>query len=229
MKPMTTRTPDVNATGSKTNGADVSLNLSQVTNQVHTTPEQCLMSITTIVRQAQGIRAGEVISKLAEDAYFMRVDNRVTQAPPLRTHEPGTRKLLVAVQRMVDATTPEENNHITPTVLGHQLENLLRAATVMAALEEAAVALVTSTAVAEAAAVRAHHTVLAGELVAVVIAGVEAMQTATSSASHTAAMMPAAELKKYVARRPSRQVTATVSPPSSLDFATRFSQRNSNL
>jgi hypothetical protein len=40
------------------------------------------MSITTIVRQAQGIRAGEVIAKLAEDAYFMRVDNRVTQVPP---------------------------------------------------------------------------------------------------------------------------------------------------
>jgi hypothetical protein len=37
------------------------------------------MSITTIV---QGIRAGEVIAKLAEDAYFMRVDNRVTQVPP---------------------------------------------------------------------------------------------------------------------------------------------------
>jgi hypothetical protein len=30
---------------------------------------------------------GEVIAKLAEDAYFMRVDNRVTQVPPLRTRE----------------------------------------------------------------------------------------------------------------------------------------------
>jgi hypothetical protein len=36
------------------------------------------MSITAIARQAQRIRAGEVIAKLAEDAYFMRVDNRVT-------------------------------------------------------------------------------------------------------------------------------------------------------
>jgi hypothetical protein len=35
------------------------------------------MSITAIARQAQGIRAGDVIAKLAEDAYFMRVDNRV--------------------------------------------------------------------------------------------------------------------------------------------------------
>jgi hypothetical protein len=49
--------------------------LDQVESRVHTTPEQCLMSITTIARQAQGMRAGEVIAKLAEDAYFMRVDN----------------------------------------------------------------------------------------------------------------------------------------------------------
>jgi hypothetical protein len=56
--------------------------LDQVEIQVHTTPEQCLMSITTIARQAQGMRAGEVIAKLAEDAYFMRVDNKVTQVPP---------------------------------------------------------------------------------------------------------------------------------------------------
>jgi hypothetical protein len=48
--------------------------LNKVESQVHTTPEQCLMSITTIARQAQGMRVGEVIAKLAEDAYFMRVD-----------------------------------------------------------------------------------------------------------------------------------------------------------
>jgi hypothetical protein len=36
------------------------------------------MSIITIACQAQGMRAGEVITKLAEDAYFLRVDNRVT-------------------------------------------------------------------------------------------------------------------------------------------------------
>jgi hypothetical protein len=62
--------------------------LDQVESRVHTTPEQCLMSITTIARQAQGMRAGEVIAKLAEDAYFMRVDNKVAQVPPLRTREP---------------------------------------------------------------------------------------------------------------------------------------------
>jgi hypothetical protein len=45
------------------------------------------MSITTIARQAQGIRAGEVIAKLAEEAYFMRVDNRVNQPPPARPRD----------------------------------------------------------------------------------------------------------------------------------------------
>jgi hypothetical protein len=62
--------------------------LDQVENRVYTTPEQCLMSITTIARQAQGIRTGEVISKLSEDAYFMRVDNRVAQVPLVRTRQP---------------------------------------------------------------------------------------------------------------------------------------------
>jgi hypothetical protein len=33
------------------------------------------------------MRAGEVITKLTEDAYFMRVDNKVTQVPPLRTRK----------------------------------------------------------------------------------------------------------------------------------------------
>jgi hypothetical protein len=33
------------------------------------------------------MRAGEVITKLAEDVYFMRVDNRVTQVPPVRNRQ----------------------------------------------------------------------------------------------------------------------------------------------
>jgi hypothetical protein len=45
------------------------------------------MSITTIAHQAQGMRAGEVIAKLAGDAYFMRVDNRVTQVPPVTNRQ----------------------------------------------------------------------------------------------------------------------------------------------
>jgi hypothetical protein len=45
------------------------------------------MSITAIARQAQGIHAGEVIAKLAEDAYFMQVDNRVNQPPLARNRD----------------------------------------------------------------------------------------------------------------------------------------------
>jgi hypothetical protein len=46
------------------------------------------MFITTIARQAQGMRAGEVIAKLAEDAYFMRVDNRIAQVPLIGNRQP---------------------------------------------------------------------------------------------------------------------------------------------
>jgi hypothetical protein len=83
--------------------------------------------------------------------------------------------------------------------------------------------------VVEAAAVGAPHTGLEGEPVAEAIAEAEATQTATSLVSHAAAMMLATELKKYEARSPPRQATTTASPPSLLDFAICFSQRNSNL
>jgi hypothetical protein len=67
------------------------------------------------------------------------------------------------------------------------------------------------------------------ELVAEAIAKAATTQTATSPASHAAATMPAAELKKYDATSLPRQETTTVSPPSTLDFAIYSSQRNSNL
>jgi hypothetical protein len=183
------------------------------------------MSITTIARQAQGIHAGEVITKLAEDAYFMSVDNRVTQVPPLRTI---TMKPQVAVQLM-DATVLEENSHRTPTVLGHQLEDLLRVVTVLAALMVVAALQIMVTLVVEVSAAGAPHTGLAGEPVAEAIAEAEATQTATSPAPHGGATMPATELKKYDARSPPQQATTMASLPSLLDFAICFSQRNSNL
>jgi hypothetical protein len=79
--------------------------LDQVENRLHTAPEQCLMSITTIARQAQGMCAGEVIVKLAQDAYFMRVDNRVTQVPPSGIASKTT-KPQVAVELTTVATVP---------------------------------------------------------------------------------------------------------------------------
>jgi hypothetical protein len=135
----------------------------------------------------------------------------------------------IAVQRVMDATVLEENSHRTPTVLGHQLEDLLRVVTVPVAPAVVAVLPVMVTLVVEQVAAGATHTELEGELVVEAIAEAEAMQTATPLMSHAAATMPAAELKKYDARSPPRQVTTMASPPSLLDFAICFSQRNSNL
>jgi type IV secretory pathway TrbL component len=78
------RALDVSVTGSATNDAGGSET---------TSPSAILRklskqrSITAIARQAQGIRAREVIAKLAEDAYFMRVDNRVNQPRPARNRD----------------------------------------------------------------------------------------------------------------------------------------------
>jgi hypothetical protein len=138
-------------------------------------------------------------------------------------------KLQVAVQRIMDATVLEENSSRTPTVPGHQLEDLLRVVTVLAAPVVVAALLVMVRPVAEAAAAGAPHTGLEEEPVAEAIAEAKATQTATSPAPHAAATMPTAELKKYGATSPPRQATTTAHPPSPLDFAIYSSQRNSNL
>jgi uncharacterized membrane protein YgcG len=67
--------------------------LDQVANWVHTTPEQCLMSITMIAQTTQGHCAGELIAKLAENTYFMRVNNRTTRAG---NHEATSRSRTLA-------------------------------------------------------------------------------------------------------------------------------------
>jgi hypothetical protein len=97
--------------------------LDQVANRVHTTPKQRLMSISTIARQAQGIRAGEVIAKLAEDAYFMRVDNRVTQAPPpitreRKNHETTSRSPADNGRNHTRAELPQNPNRTRPSAGG---------------------------------------------------------------------------------------------------------------
>jgi hypothetical protein len=129
----------------------------------------------------------------------------------------------------MDATVLEENSPRTPIVPGHQLEDLLRVVTALAAPVVVAALLVMVMPVAEAAAAGAPHTGLEEEPVAEVIAEAEATQTATSPVPHTAATMPTAELKKYDATSPPRQATMTASPPSPLDFAIYSFQRNSNL
>jgi hypothetical protein len=159
----------------------------------------------------------------------MRVDNRVTQAPPPRTSEHGNHEASSRSPAIMDATALEDNSPKTPTAQGHQLEDLLRVVTALAAPAVVAVLLIMVMLVAEAAAMRAPHTGLEEELVAEAIAEAVATQIATSPAPHTATTMPATELKKYDATSPPRQATTTASPPSPLDFAIYSSQRNSNL
>jgi hypothetical protein len=110
----------------------------------------------------------------------------------------------VAVQWVMDATVFKEISHRTPTIQGHQPEDLLRAATVPVAPAVVAALLVMVMLAVEAAAVGAPHTELEGELVAKAIAEAEDTQTSTSPVSHAAATMPAAELKNYDARSPPR-------------------------
>jgi hypothetical protein len=74
------------------------------------------VSITPIARQAQGIHMGEVIAKLTEDAYFMRIDNRVAEVPPVKTHE--------ARHHESTSRSPTDSS-----ALGPQLEDPPRAAT----------------------------------------------------------------------------------------------------
>jgi hypothetical protein len=174
------------------------------------------------------MHTGEVIAKLVEDACFMRVDNRVTQVPPLELAKP-IMKPQAAVQLTTDATVLEESYCRTPTALGHLPEDLLRAVTALVALAAVVLRWLTATPEAEAAAAGAPHTGLEGELVAEAITEAEATQTATSLVSHAAATMPVAESRKFDARNPPRQARTTASPPSLLDFAICCSQRNSSL
>jgi hypothetical protein len=95
----------------------------------------------------------------------------------------------------MDATVLEENFHRTPTVLGRQLEDLLRLLTVLAAPVPVA-ELIMVMLVAKVVAAGAPHTGLEEEPVAEAIAEAEATQTAMSPAPHAAATMPAAEIRR---------------------------------
>jgi hypothetical protein len=90
----------------------------------------------------------------------------------------------------MDATVLEENFPRTPTVLGHQLEDLLTVAIVLAVPVAVAALLIMVMLVEEVAATGAPYTGLEGEPVAEAIAEAEATQIATSPAPHAAATMP---------------------------------------
>jgi hypothetical protein len=127
-------------------------------------------------------------------------------------------------QPTTGVTVLEESYRRTPTAPGHLLEDLLRAATVLVALAEVALWWLVATPEAEAATAGTPHTGLEEEPAAGAIAEAEATQTATSPASHAAAMMPVVESRKFDATNP--QARTTVSLPSLLDFAICCSQRN---
>jgi hypothetical protein len=156
------------------------------------------MSITAIARQAQGIRVGEVIAKLAEDAYFMRVDNRVTQPPPPGT---ATTKLQVAVLTSA-VTVLEPSCRPSPTVLVPTPADLLKLATAPQLLPTIVRSSPTATLVAETVTAEAPTMGPTGGPVAEAIVAAEATRTATSPEPHKAAMTPARRSKNCGGRSP---------------------------
>jgi hypothetical protein len=149
--------------------------LEAIESRVHTTPEQCLMSIIAIARQAQGIRAGEVIAKLTEDAYFMRVDNRVTQPPPPGT---ATTKLQVAAQTSA-ATVLEPSCRLILIALVQTPADPLKVATVLRLLTATVRSSLTATLAAAAAMAEAPTMGPTGGPVAEAVAAVKTTRTAT--------------------------------------------------
>jgi hypothetical protein len=144
--------------------------LEAVESRVHTTPEQCFMLIIAIARQAQGIRTEEVIAKLAEDAYFMRVDNRVNQPPPSRNRDNE------ATSRSADlaATVLELSSRLSPTVLVQMSADPHRVATaIMRSSLTAPTAAAAVTLTVAAAMTEAPTTELTGGPVAAAVAAVE--------------------------------------------------------
>jgi hypothetical protein len=143
------------------------------------------MSITAITHQAQGIRAGEVIAKLAEDAYFMRVDNRVTQPPPSGT---ATTKLQVAALTSA-AIVLEPSCRLSPIVLVQTPTDPHKVATeiVRSSLTAPPAAAAVTLAAAAAVTAKAPTTGPTGGPAAGAVAAVKTTRTATPPEPHRAA------------------------------------------
>jgi hypothetical protein len=182
--------------------------LERIESRAHTTPEQCLILITAIARHAQGIHAGEVIAKLAEDAYFMRVDNRVSQPPPARNRDNEATSCSCRLSPIVLVQTPAGPHRVATATVRSSLTTALAAA---------------------AATAGAPTTGPTGGMVAEAVAEVETTQTATPPKPHRAATTLARRLKSCGGRSPPPQATTTTSPPSLLGFTTCSSRTSSNL
>jgi hypothetical protein len=177
------------------------------------------MSITTIARQAQGLRAGQVIAKLTEDAYFMRVNTRVAQPPPVRNRDnEATSRSADAGRNRSRAELPANPNRTRATAGGH-----LKLATEEQPLTAIARSSLIANPAAEVATAEAPTTGLTGGPAAEAIAATLATRTATPPEPHRAATTPARRLRSYGARRLPRQATTTASLPSLRDLVTSSS------
>jgi hypothetical protein len=156
------------------------------------------MSITAIARQAQGMRAREVIAKLAEDAYFMRVDNRVLSRPPPGT---ATTKPQVAARTSV-VTVLEPSCRPIPTVLVQRPADPIKAATALQLLAAIVRSFLIATLTAEAATAEAPTMGPTEGPMAEAIAAADAMRIATPPEPPRAASMPARRLKNCGGRSP---------------------------
>jgi hypothetical protein len=156
------------------------------------------MSITTIARQAQGMRAGQVISKLAEDAYFMRDDNKVTQPPPARNRDnEGTSCSADLGRNRTRGELPAQ-----PTVLVQTPVDPLKLATAPQLLAAIMRSSPTATLAAEAVMAEAPTMGPTGGPVAEAIAAAEATRTAMPPEPHRVASTPARRLNNCGGRSP---------------------------
>jgi hypothetical protein len=65
------------------------------------------------------MRAGQVIAKLAEDAYFMRVNTKVAQPPPVRNRDnEGTSRIVDLGRNLTRAELPANPNRTRATAGG---------------------------------------------------------------------------------------------------------------
>jgi hypothetical protein len=146
--------------------------LEQVDSRVHTTPEQCLMSITKIARQAQGMRAEKSSPSSRRTPTSCESTTGSLKCPPSGTASKTT-KPQVAVQTSV-ATVLKGSYQLTPTVPRHRPVDTLMVATAPAAPAPTVRSSLTVILAAEAATAGAPTMGLAGEPGAEETAAVEA-------------------------------------------------------
>jgi hypothetical protein len=180
------------------------------------------MSIIAIARQAQGIRAGEVIAKLAEDAYFMRVDNRVNQPPPARHRDnEATSRSANHGPNRTRAELPAQPNRTRSNAGGPPQDGNSNHEVVPHRAPAGGGGHDPDGAAATAEATTMEPT--GGP------AAAAATRTATPLVPHRATKTPARRLRSCGGRSQPPQATTTASPPSHLDFATYSSPTSSSL